>query len=328
MKLGKRVLLGILATLMAVSLVSCLSLAPLSAAETEEKYRFDILFHAMNHPFCGPIIRGVEEAGEALGVDARFIGPAERVSFKEMMDLLEVSIAAEPDGIAIPFLNPTAMDEPIRRAMAKGIPIIAVNVEDTRPPEERIPYLSYIGEPSELAGENLARRVLEDFTPKRVLILVPDPFNIVFTLRHTGIERVFAAAGVPVEKLDTGEVPAQVISAVKSYLVRNPETDLFVGLSQIPANIMDTMIREEGYIGEKFIATFDFNPKVLDSIDEGITICAMDQQQYLQGFMPVVYLYLYKKYGFLPPAVVGTGESYIDRETTGLAREMSERQYR
>ena len=328
MKERKRVLLGISATLMTVSLVSCLSLVPLSAAETEEKLRFDILFHGVSHPFFGPIIKGVEEAGAALGVDARFIGPAESVSFKEMMDLLEVSIASEPDGIAIPFLNPTAMDEPIRRAMAKGIPIIAVNVEDTRPPEEKIPYLSYIGEPSELAGENLARRVLEDFTPKRVLILVPDPWNIVFTLRHTGIEKVFTEAGVPVEKLDTGEIPAQVLSTVKSYLIRNPETDLFVGLSQIPANIMDTMIREEGYIGEKFIATFDFNPKILDSIDEGITICAMDQQQYLQGFMPVVYLYLYVKYGFLPPAVVGTGESYIDKETTAVTREMSELQYR
>ena len=59
------------------------------------------------------------------------------------MRLLEQAIATNPDGLAVPIVSSEAFDGPLRKAIEKGIPVVAFNIPDQRPKEERIPYLTY-----------------------------------------------------------------------------------------------------------------------------------------------------------------------------------------
>jgi simple sugar transport system substrate-binding protein len=77
-------------------------------------------------------------------------------------------------------------------------------------------------------------------------------------------------------------------------------------------------VRELGKVGEIRVATIDIDDKILVGIKDGIVLCGVSQQPYMQGFIPVVWLYLHKKYGFIPPEQVATGPAIIDLKTIDL----------
>jgi len=330
MKKGKKVFLGVLGTVMTVSLLTGLFIRPtLAVAEKGKKYHFYVVMcgTAVTDPFWLRVEKGVNEAAEAFGVKATYLGPAE-FSVKETVDLINRAIAAKPDGLACMIISPTALDKPLRAAIKRGIPVIAVNVRDFRPPEKRIPYLGYVGEDSRLTGVSLAKRVLMEFTPKRAVIGIHQPGNIVQEVRSQGIIDVLSEKGIPVEKLDITPTPTVGIGILKSYVKKHPETDVIFTLGPPGTRATVTFLKEEGLVGKIKHGTIDLDPLTIDAIKKGITICAVEQQQYLQGFLSVMWLYLYNKYGFTPPEVTATGPAIVDKSNVKMVEEMVEKGYR
>jgi simple sugar transport system substrate-binding protein len=61
------------------------------------------------------------------------------------------------------------------------------------------------------------------------------------------------------------------------------------------------------------LATFDYSPAVLRAVRTGRMEFAVDQQPYLQGYLPVVFLAERARYGLFPAqgGVVPTGPNFI-----------------
>lgn len=275
------------------------------------EYTFYFITHGVvGDPWWSPVIMGAEDAAKLLGVKVHYVG-LERWDLLLLKANLEAAILAEPDGIILTITSPEVLDEPARMAIAKGIPIIAVNVPDPRPAGERIPYLAYIGQQEFEAGKAMAERVLKEFTPKAAVVMITEPGHVGLEARTAGIKSVLEPLGIKVDALDVTVDPALHGPILESYLIGHPEVDMVFALGPTDAWAAVGVVKEMGKVGVIKLATIDVDMRIAQAIKEGVMICAISQQPYMQGFLPVVWLYLHLKVGFVP-VDVPTGPSVID----------------
>lgn len=292
------------------------------------EYTFYIVSHGgPGDPFWGVVMKGMEDAAAFLNkatgdtVKVAYFGP-QVYSVTELVDMLNSAIAARPNGLAVTITDPAAVDEPLRRAISLGIPVIAINVPDPRPAGERIPYLFYIGGDEYLSGIRAAERMLSVKKPTRAIVTIHEVGHIGLELRAKGFIEVMTAAGVPAEKLVTGLDPTQAIEILRGYFSRYPETDAIFTLGSIDSAYVIQFLKEEGLTGKVMLGCFDVSQDVVKAIADGIALFTVCQQQYLQGFLPIIWLYLYNKYGYLPANDILTGPGFVDASNVHLVEEL------
>lgn len=303
----------------------------------EEELTFYMIVHGgIAHPFWKVVEKGAMDAA-ALYPDLKLIysGP-EEYNLEKFMSLVEAAIAAKPNGLIVTITSETALDEPLRAAIKDGIPVIAINAADSRPEGERIPYLTYIGEDAYTMGALVAKKMLEmasemGVEPKRGVYgnHAPGAFNI--EQRATAFMDTFKAAGIPAEQIDVTADPVKGAEVLVAYLKANPDVNMVQPAGTPHTEAFIARAIEEGYTPGKdlFVATIDLSPKVLDYIEEGKMLFTTDQQQYLQGYLSVVNMYLYVKYGFVPPpAPISTGEAVATKDLVPKNRDLVERGYK
>ncbi len=292
--------------------------APTQAPTQPTKPEFT--FYYVSHggpadPWWAPVIKGSQDAGKLLGVKVVYNGP-EKFSIQALVNLVESAIAANPDGMIVTITDYKALDEPLRKAINKGIPVIAVNVPDPRPKGERIPYLSYVGQNEYDAGYYLAKYLIDTgYKPKRVIIGIHEVGHIGLETRAKGIIDAIKEKypDVPVEKLDITTDPTKAAEVIKNYLTAHPDTDVIFTLGPLGAHPALQVLDEMGLSGKVKLLTIDIDDTILKAIEEGKLLAAVSQQPYAQGFLPVVFMYLYVKYGIIPPEHVPTGPTVIDK---------------
>lgn len=314
--------------LLVVALVLCsVCLTGLTLAKT---YKFYVISHGgPGDPFWGVVMKGVEDAaafinkGNADGdvVEATYLGPA-KYSIEELVNMLNSAIATKPDGIAVTITDPASVDEPLRRAISQGIPVIAINVPDPRPAGQKIPYLFYVGGDEYLSGKKAAERILASGKPKRAIVTIHEVGHIGLEMRAQGFIEVMTANGVPAEKLATYLDPTQAVEILKGYFAKNPDTDAIFTLGSIDSSYVLAFLKEQGLVGKVKHAAFDVSDEVVKAIKEGTTLFTISQQQYLQGYLPIIYLYLYNKYAFLPANDILTGPGFVDASNVQLVEEL------
>jgi len=258
-------------------------------------------------PWWAPVIKGTKIAGDLLGVKVVYLGP-EKFSIKALVDMLEAAIAKKPDAIIITVTSYEALDEPLRRAIKAGIPVFAVNVYDPRPEEERIPYLGYIGQDNYEAGKVLADAALRLFKekvgrlPKRAVVGIHEVGHVGLEMRAKGAKDTCEAHGLPpVDKLDITTEPTKGIEILRAYLKKHPDTELILTVGRLGAHAAMKLVEEEGLEGKVFVATVDVDKKIAEGMKKDIVLCAVSQQPFAQGFLPVVAAYLYLEYGVQVP---------------------------
>lgn len=304
--------------------------APITAAKPE--FTFYYISHGgPGDPWWAPVIKGAELAGNLLNVKVVYQGP-EKFSIKWLVDALESAAAANPDGIIITITDYKALDEPLRKIIAKGVPVIAVNVYDPRPEDERIPYMSYVGQNEYQAGYRLAKYTIKWFEknvgrlPKLAFIGIHEVGHVGLELRAKGIQDAFKEAGaayVP-EKLDITTDITKAYETMKSYIQAHPDVEVIFTLGPLGAHPAMKLISDLNLKGKVYVATVDVDDQILKGIDEGITIAAVSQQPFAQGFLPVVFMYLYVKYGIKPPDDIPTGPTIIDKNLLSLVEKQIE----
>ncbi len=289
-------------------------------------------FYLVSHggpadPFWGVVMKGLKDAGKEFGVDVVYLGP-EKFSLKEFMDLVNSAIAKKPDGLIVTITNPVALDEPLRKAIKMGIPVVAINVPDTRPYEERIPYLVYVGMDEYLAGVYAARRMLQEGPIKRAVIAIHEPGHVGLEMRAKGIMDVLKPKGIPVEKIDITTDPTKALTLMKAYLMKHPDTDAIFTLGPLGAHPAIQLVEEMGLEGKVKIGAIDLTTKIIDAIKKGIIVFTIDQQQYLQGYLPVLFLKMYLDHGLIPQDKVLTGPFVVDKSNVDKVEESVKEGYR
>jgi simple sugar transport system substrate-binding protein len=291
----------------------------LSSFAAEKEYKIYVVVHGgIADPFWKVCEKGALDAG-ALYPDLKVIytGPAE-FKLEEFMADIEAALASKPDALVCTLTAPEAMDESLRAAIAKGLPVVAINAPDLREPvESRIPVLTYVGEDSYFIGVQAALETLKRFTPKRAIFANHHPGATNIEARGRGYIDTLKAKGVMVESLDITDDAVKGAEMTAAYLKAHPDTDAIFCSNTLRTETIIPRLEADGIkVGvDVKIAQMDCSSKILEYIKEGKVMFTMDQQQYIQGYLGVVFAYLNAKYGYIPPpAPVSTGPAVITAE--------------
>jgi len=324
----KKVTYLLIALLTGLVIAWALSPIPAIAEKPGEGMYFRLVTHGGDDPFWAVVRKGMEDACEELGcrADIDLCGgdlALQQKRFKE-------AVAMHPDGIALVINDDTAWDKPVADAIAKGIPVIGMNNDDTKGSAGNA-RLCYIGQNERRAGRIIAERLFKkgkekgwDLTTAHVAMPVEVPGAMYGVVRSQGILDAMKEYGITsYEIIDAGGLEMTTVEQREtSYLMAHPETKFMIGLGGIVTDRITDSLKAAGYApGEIIGGGFDCCPGTLTGLKEGYMEATIDQQQYLQGYFAIYVLYLYKKYGFTPN--IDTGGYLVDKNTIKLIEKLS-----
>src|SRR5215207_3245273 len=122
--------------------------------KSEGEQKFVLVNHVTTNPFFVPTRYGAEDACKLLGCDYQWTG-SESANVNEMVNALNSAISSKVDGIAVAIVDLKAFNEPIKRAIDAGIPVVGYNADA---PGER---LAYIGQDLFVSGQEMGKRIVE-----------------------------------------------------------------------------------------------------------------------------------------------------------------------
>jgi simple sugar transport system substrate-binding protein len=261
-------------------------------------------------PFWAVYRKGLEDGQEQFGVELTDEAP-EEFSVQALVDLLNSAVAAQPAGIIATITDPAAVEAPLRQAVDQGIAVIAVNVPDTR--ADRIPYLFYVGGDEELGGQVAAQRILEEKTPARAACAIQEVGHVGLQARCKGFTDVMAEAGVTTDTVPIeGGDPTGSAEVLRGYFTDQTDTDALFTLGPQGATPAIQVLEEQGLTDKITHMTFDLSQEQVDQIKAGNILGTIGQQQYLQGFLPILFLRLNLEHGFTLADDVLTGPFLVD----------------
>ena len=130
--------------------------------------------------------------------------------------------------------------------------------------------------------------------------------------RCDGVKQGFGGDVTNLQVKGTADV-ATTQTEIKSKLQADKSYDAVITLNPDIGEAAKTAIK--GASSSAKLATFDLSPAVIDAIAKGDMLFAVDQQQYLQGYLPIVFLKLYKENGNTIGGghPVQTGPGFVDK---------------
>jgi simple sugar transport system substrate-binding protein len=293
-------------------------------AQTDpSELRFFLVSHGgPGNPFWNVAIKGMEDACAFLGTQCQWLGD-ETFGFDNMPGYMDDALAAGATGIGITAARPEAVEEGALQAISQGIPVIAFNAPDTR--DEPIPYLFYIGGDEFLGGVAVAEEMLATgMEIDKAICPIQEPGHTGLEARCAGFRSVMEAAGVSVENLATDNDISITSGILTDYWLANPDLDAVFSLGPLPSDAYYQFLDENGVDPSTMLhGTFDLSPAIITAIQDGRTLIAIDQQQYLQGFETIMWLYLNSQFGLEPANDILTGPGRVTAANAGLVAELS-----
>jgi simple sugar transport system substrate-binding protein len=250
----------------------------------------DLSFAVITHGSAGDafwdvVQKGAEAAGKDLGagVDYQSDGDPQRQS-----QLIQAAVNQDVDGIVVSMANPDALQDSVEAAVAAGIPVVTINSGADRSVD--FGAIGHVGQDEAIAGQGAGQRLAQDGA-KNVLCVVHEAGNIGLEQRCDGASQGLGS-DVRLLQVDINDLQGAQ-STITSQLQSDPSIDAVLTLNSAVASVAASAASDAGSDAE--IATFDLNGDVIAAIQDGSIAFAVDQQQYEQGYLPIVMLKLYAR---------------------------------
>ncbi|TGN67626.1 sugar ABC transporter substrate-binding protein [Paracoccus liaowanqingii] len=269
-----------------------------------------------NDPFWSVVKNGAAMAGEHTGATVDFRAP-EIFDMVAMGQLIEAAVNQQPDGIVVSIPDADALGPSIRRAVEAGIPVISMNAGADVAAE--MGALLHVGQSEFDAGVTAGERLAEMGGTKAICVN-QEVGNVSLDQRCAGFAEGF---GNPVQVIPTQNDPTEVQSRVRAALESDPEVDTVLGLGASLVGEPAVAAVEALGRDDVLIASFDLSAGFLEAVSDGRAAFAIDQQQYLQGYLPVVFLALHAEYGLMPGGDVPSGPNLVTQDAAGLVIDLS-----
>ena len=253
------------------------------------------------------IKNGIALAGDQMGVTVEYRNPPTG-DLADMARIIEQAAASQPDGIITTLADFDVLSGPIRSAVDQGIDVIIMN-SGTPEQTREVGALMFVGQPEYDAGLAAGIRAKGDGVGSFVCVNHVIS-NTVVAERCRGF-----ADGLGVElgssMIDSGQDPAEIKNRVIAYLTANPETDAILTLGPTSADPTILAVKEMGIAGDIYFGTFDLGTEIVNGIKDGTIKWGIDQQPFLQAYLPVVVLANYDRYGVLPGNNINSGPGFV-----------------
>lgn len=293
-----------------ITMASALLAAPFMAATTAsaDPETYILVSHAPDSDsWWNTIKNGLALAGEQMDVTVEYRNPPTG-DIADMARIIEQAAASSPTGIITTMADFDVLSGPIRSAVDQGIDVIIMN-SGTPEQAREVGALMYVGQPEYDAGFAAGVRAKGDGIGSFLCVnhYISNPSS---TERCQGF-----ADGLGVDlgnqMIDSGQDPSEVKNRVMAYLSANPDTDAILTLGPTSADPTLLALDENGMAGDIYFGTFDLGEDIVKGIKAGVINWGIDQQPFLQAYLPVVILTNYHRYGVLPGNNINSGPGFV-----------------
>lgn len=288
-----------------------------SATSHAAENRFVMVTHGVpSDPFWTVVKNGAEAAAETVGATLEYRSPS-TFDMAKMQQLAQAAVASQPAGLILSFTDENALGKVVQNASDNGIPVITINSGGDVSAEYGAKL--HIGQSEYDAGKQAAER-MRDMGVEKGLCVNHEQGNQGLDQRCDGFIEGFEGNA---EQLATSHDPVEIRNAIVAYLNQNQDIDGILTLGPLTADPMLQAMHEQGATEMFTLGTFDLSPPILEALQKGELDFAIDQQQYLQGYLPVMLLDQYAKNGLLPAGDVATGPGFVTQENAAQVIELS-----
>lgn len=288
--------------------------------------RADIHIAVVTHgqasdPFWSVVKNGVDQAAKDMGVTVQYQAP-DKFDMVAMSQLIDAAVATKPDGLVVSVPDANALSPSITKAIQAGIPVITINSGSDV--SKSLGALTHIGQTEYEAGFGGGEKMAAAGV-KSALCVNQEVGNAGLDARCKGFTDAMTKAGAKVEVLAVDLAnPTNSQQRIQAALQSKPDVDGVLTLGPTGATPALAALKAGNMMGKIKLATFDLSPDVLQAINSGDVLFAIDQQQYLQGYLPIVLLTLYKtNLNTIANEVLMTGPGFVTKDNAARVIDLS-----
>ncbi len=276
------------------------------------KWKFVFINHVTTNPFFVPTQYGAADACALVNCTYQWTGD-ENADVGKMVSALKAGISANAAGLAVAVTDKVAFEAPIKKALAKGIPVVSYNADGARKTSHA--RQAYIGQDLYTSGFEMGKRIVKLVPKGDVALFIATPGALNIQPRIDGAMAAIKASGKPINPtaIATGAQVNDELSKIDAYYIGHKSK--LKGMFAVDAGSTQGV----GQVIQKHSAKipgggYDLLPTTLKLIQSGHLMFTIDQQPYLQGFDPVMQLFLAKlSGGLVAPSDTNTGLLFVTK---------------
>jgi simple sugar transport system substrate-binding protein len=266
----------------------------------------------LTNPFFTPTQSGAADACKLLGCSYQWTG-SQTANVGEMVNAFNSAVSAGVDGIAISLVSLTAFNAPVQAALTAKIPVLAYNADAAGNAR-----LAYIGQDLFVSGQEMGKHIVSLVPSGDIALFIATPGALNIQPRIDGaLATLKAHPGIKSHVIATGAALPQEESTIDSYITSHPTYKGFFAVDGGSTQSIGQSIQKHGLAAKGIKGGgYDLTPVTQQTLAAGALEFTIDQQPYLQGFLPVLELYMYKVSQTLTGiADVNTGLKFLDKTT-------------
>lgn len=250
----------------------------------------DLTFHMITHsddgPFWSVVKRGMDAACSDLSVNCVWAPGVNDAN--QMVQDIEGALGEGSDGIAASLPDPSALVPALQGAVSAGTPVVTLNSGAND--YQEIGALTHVGQTEFIAGQAAGER-FNAAGVGHVLCGQQEQNNVGLTERCDGLADTFSGT-VTTDFMDLDADTSAQQAAINAAMAADDSIDGFLGVGPV---ITMSGLRAATDLGRDVtIGGFDLTPELLGAINDGDILFTVDQQQYLQGYLPILQLYMFQ----------------------------------
>jgi simple sugar transport system substrate-binding protein len=275
-------------------------------------WRIVFVNHALTNPFFVPARFGSSDAATVYGVHVEWTG-SKSSDVGEMVRAMERAIERQVGGIAVSLIDPEAFNGPTALALRRGIPVVSYNADGGKSNAR----LAYIGQDNYQSGLELGARIVSLVSSGDVFLFIATPGQQNIQPRIDGALDAIRDSGtqIAVQVVSSGvDVGDEKTKIEQTYRAHPDLRGLFAVDAGSTAGVASVMREHRLHAKGVRAGGYDLLPETLQAIHDRDLDFTIDQQPYLQGFLPVQQLFL-DRYsgGLVAPADTNTGLNFVTR---------------
>ena len=272
-----------------------------------------------NDPFWSVAKNGVDSACKDMKIKCKYTAPG-TFDMVEMAKLIDNAVSQKPKGIVITLPDAAALGKSVKAAIAAGIPVVSMNSGSDD--FAKLGISAHVGQTEFEAGVGGGQK-MKAAGGKKALCVNHEVGNVALDRRCAGFKKGF---GGSVEILGTSNDPTEIQKAVAAKL-GGVDTILTLGAG-LSGEAALKALKSAGKVGQVKLGTFDMSPGMLKAAAAGEVEFLIDQQQYLQGYLPIAIFAQYMRWGTMPAGVVMTGPGFVTPQNASKVIKWAAQGYR
>jgi simple sugar transport system substrate-binding protein len=279
---------------------------------TTKALKFTLVNHVTTNPFFTPTQNGAADACKLLSCSYQWTG-SQTSNVSEMVNAFQSAITAGVNGIGIALVDLHAFNKPTASALAAGIPVVSYNAD--APTNTR---LAYIGQDLYVSGQQMGAHIAALVPSGDVVLFIATPGSLNIQPRIDGaLATLKSHPSIKTHVVASGAALPQELSTVEAYATGHPSTKGYFAVDGGSTQSIGQVVEKQGLRAKGVKAGgYDLTPVTESTLAAGALDFTIDQQPYLQGFLPILEMYLYNVSSHLSgPADVDTGLKFLDKTT-------------